>query len=1181
VRPLDPGAAPLEGTVLVEASAGTGKTFTLAHLYLRALLELDLEPRHVLVVTYTKAAAAELRVRIRRRLRAALSALGGGKPEDEVLGSWRDGRRARGTTGADAAHLSRCLSQIDSAAIHTIHAFAQRALCEIPFGSGAAFDAELLEDTDPLVDRIARDFWSRRLFAAEPALVAYLQEHGKLGPGALARLGRRVLHQPGVRLVPDGVALDPAAGARYAAAAADWAQTWHRSRDEVRALLESPALKRNVYPLKRIPAWLDELSAQAALSQPAPSWRVKNFERYTPQALEKGCRKGWSAPVHPFFESCARLVEAERALAPWAIALQLEFARELGGELARRLARAGLRSFADLIALLSDALRDPAGGPRLAAELRRRYPVALVDESQDTDPLQGEIFRRVWGEAGLPLFLIGDPKQAIYSFRGADVRAYLAARESARAVYTLDASWRSSPRLLRALDALLRLHPAPFEPEAIEYRTLEARRDARDVLAGPALELLVAQPERTTSDALDTAVCQGVAAEIETLLASAPCIGDERLAARDVAVLCRTNRQARRMRDALRERGVAAVLHGDESVLEGSTAGEVERVARALAQPGDAGLLRAALATRLLGLDAGALDALARDGSGFEDWVERVQRAHARWTQAGFAVALRTLLDEADAARRLLASPGGERDLTDALHVAERMHLAERQLHLGPRALVSWLAAERRGEGSGLAALAEEAQLRLESDGDAVQITTVHRSKGLEYGVVYVPFAWRSDGLRDDDRTWPRFHRPAERAAAFRAPAGIALDVGSEAHAANRGVAEEEARAEAMRLLYVALTRARHRVSAVYAPGEKSHESALGRLLGCAEGDSGEALVRRLRAELGARDEIAVRALASGSARPRAAAAEARAGAPRRLSRALPRARRTSSFSALVRRATAEVEGRDHDAHLADEAETAEGPRAFPGGAAVGLALHEALEHLDFPSADRESVTRAVERASQLHGVDAGHREPLVDCVLDALDAPLPPEDALRLRDVARAERVSELEFLIPVGDPSSAAHWLLPERLAQPFARRAAHPELRAYAERVRRLGFADLAGHLRGFIDLVFRHAGRWYLVDYKSNDLGSEPDAYAPARLAAPMREHDYLLQYHLYAVALHRWLARRIPRYDYERDFGGVYYLFLRGMSPSRPRGSGVWFDRPPLALVEALSAALARPGESAA
>jgi exodeoxyribonuclease V beta subunit len=242
----------------------------------------------------------------------------------------------------------------------------------------------------------------------------------------------------------------------------------------------------------------------------------------------------------------------------------------------------------------------------------------------------------------------------------------------------------------------------------------------------------------------------------------------------------------------------------------------------------------------------------------------------------------------------------------------------------------------------------------------------------------------------------------------------------------------------------------------------------------------------------------------------------------------------------------------------------------------VGLALHQVLEHLDFPGAEPEGVHRAVERASALHGVDTGSAAALTRTVLYTLDTPLPPAGVLRLRDVTRAERIAELEFLVPVGDPRADASRLTAARLAEAFAQHAGRPELGRYAARLGRLDFAPLVGHLRGFVDLVVRRQGRWYLFDYKSNGLAD----YGPERVGAAMLEHHYVLQYHLYVLALHRWLGRRVPGYAYERDFGGVYYLFVRGMSPERELGSGVWFDRPPLALVEALGSALARSAGAA-
>jgi exodeoxyribonuclease V beta subunit len=1160
VRRLDVDAVALGGTQLVEASAGTGKTFAIAHLFLRLLLEpegrAELEPRDLLVVTYTKAAAAELRARIRRRLREALAALRGADPADEVLGAFVARRRCAGQAETDAGHLERCLRGLDQAAICTIHAFCQRALADAAFRSAADFDVELLEDARPLLREIARDFWVSRLAEAPAVFVDFLHEHDehKLGPERLARLAERIAAQPLAEIVPEYTEeRPPEVPAEWHAALAALARLWPAAREQVRELLLAPGvMNRGIFKPEKVDAWLAQLDAALGSPRPGISWRTE-LERLSDAYVRAKTTTGAVKPEHPLFAACSRLVEIERALeralAASARSLLLEFAAGLRGELARRLRARGLQGFDDLLLGLQRALR-AEGGDALAAELAQRHVAALIDESQDTDPVQYEIFRRVWHDARAPLFLIGDPKQAIYSFRGADVHAYLAAREAAESRLGLDVSRRSDPSLLRALNTLFGEGPAdPFGLEGGAYRPLEPRTGARDELAAPAFEVLLAQaPDQ---------VAAGVAAEITALLADPPRLGSERLRASDVAVLCRTNEQAREVRDALHQRGVSAVLQGDASVFQSDAAEDVERIARALAHPGDARRLRAALATPLLGVDAPALDAMLAGAPAWDEWQDRVRDAHDTWRELGFSVALRGLLDASRGSGRLLAELGGERRLTDALQLGELMHLAERKLHLGPLGAVRWLSAERSGAPArGAADWIEDAQIRLESDGDAVRLTTVHRSKGLEYGVVYVPFAWKSDELRPEEKRFVRFHRGAGR---------IAFDLGSPdaERAAHRALAEREARSEAMRLLYVALTRARHGCRVVYAEARGAEATALGRLLGAVQG---EPLGDRLRRW----SSFGARPLAAAQPLVRVAAAEPAPVLPARALRRPPGvARRTSSYTGLVRRARAESAGRDHDADVA----AGEG-EALARGISVGLALHEVLEHLDFPGAEPRGVGRAVERASALHGVDPGAAAALVRVVLGVIDTPLSPDGTLRLRDVARAERASELEFLLPVGDARAEATRLTPGRLADAFARHAA-PQLREYAGRLRELDFTPLVGHLRGYVDLVFRHSGRWYLVDYKSNAL----DDYGPDRLRAAMFEHHYVLQYHLYALALHRWLERRVAGYAYERDFGGVHYLFARGMSPRRP-GSGVWFDRPPLALIDALGGALSRSGGAA-
>jgi exodeoxyribonuclease V beta subunit len=1179
MKPLEVDSVELRGTQLVEASAGTGKTFAIAHLFLRLLLEPEgrarLEPREILVVTYTKAATAELRARIRRRLRQAMRALRDGeKPEDEILGALVERRRAAGRAGSDAEHLQECIRGLDEAAIHTIHAFCQRALRQVAFRSGADFEVDVLEDSRPLLREIARDFWAARLAGAPEILVAFLNEHPdhKLGIEQLVRLAERITTQPLAQILPERGErpAPPGVPAEWPTALAEIARLWPAARAEVRALLvDSGAMNRGTYRAHLVDRWLAQLDAELSRPRPGVAWRMQ-LERLGNDHIGRWKLRSAPKPEHPLFDACTRLLEIERelesTLRDCARDLLLDFASGVRAELERRLHAAGLRSFDEVLLGLQRALLGSAGA-ELASTLAARYTVALIDESQDTDLVQYEIFQRIWHAAGAPLFLIGDPKQAIYSFRGADVHAYLGARADARTRFTLDVSRRSDPALVRAINSLFMARSDPFGLPALEYRPLEARSDASDALPGPALELLVASDGERVEE--------GVAAEIALLLSRPPRLTDRELRADDVAVLCRTNDQARRIRDELHLRGVEALLLGDASVFQSDAAEDVERVARALAHPGDPRRLRAALATPLLGVSALELETMAQWAAGWDEWQGRVQRAHERWRDLGFCVALRTLLDDSRGSARLLAELGGERRLTDALQLGELMHLAERKLHLGELGLVRWLAAARAGAlARGAGDWIEDVQIRFESENPAVHLTTVHRSKGLEYGVVFVPFGWKAETLRDDERRFVRFHRDSGQ---------LAFDLGCpEPHRGSHlQAARLEAGSEAMRLLYVAMTRARHACKLVYADGQGASDSALGRLLGTAKGESPDQLLQRFAALPGA---LGCRSLARAHPISRVAPAAAGApGPPRVLGRPLGRARRTSSYTDLVRVMRGESAGRDHDAEIAAE-EGAELPESgrdeLARGPAVGLALHEVLEHLDFPGADPDAVRRAVERASELRGLDAGSRAALARSVLAALDTPLPPAGRLRLRNVTLAERLSELEFLLPVGDARGDDQWLKPARLAEPFARFASRPELRAYARRVARLEFAQLAGHLRGFVDLIIRREGRWYLLDYKSNYLGAAAQDYAPERLVAPMLEHHYALQYHLYALALHRLLARRVAGYDYARDFGGVYYLFVRGMSPSNPLGSGVWFDTPPRALIDALGRALERPGEVA-
>lgn len=1217
MTPLDPINVALDGTTLIEASAGTGKTYTLTTLYVRLLLERALQPSEILVVTYTNAATAELRGRIRRRVHEALAALDGDEAvADETLRAVLQQRQARGTVEADRRALTAALCAFDETAIFTIHGFCQRMLQEHAFESGVPFDAQLVTDQAPLRDEVVRDFWAREIYTAPELFVRYLQQK-RMTPATLTRLAQTTVAHPGMPVLPEHVATVDAPLDAWRDAHARVAALWRQGRDEILQLLtESGALKGNIYSPGTIrKTWAPQMDEAVTAGMAA---RFARFDKFTSQSLAQATKKNCVTPTHPFFQACDSLSERDAALqsafANRVLRLQLDLVRYARREVPYRNQRANTQSFDDLLQRLDAALAGP-GGATLAARIRGRFRAALIDEFQDTDPIQYDVFRRVYHGTDGTLCLIGDPKQAIYAFRGADVFTYMDARRDAGgSAYTLATNRRSGPRLVEAVNTLFKRARSPFVFADIEFFPVQAAPDAAEALGGAAagqapLQILLAQPrdgKRTIGKTVGTVdVTRAVAAEIVRLVnggATITTLHETRgIAPGELAVLCRTNAQASGMQEVLRALHVPSVLHGDASVFDTSEAAELERVLHALADPRDAGRVRAALATTMLGLSGNDLFDLQTNEPEWDTWLRRFQSWHDVWEHHGFVPAFRRLLDEQGVQRRLLALTDGERRMTNLLHLGELLQTALSEAQRGPLALVEWLNLLRRDTTARADLGAEAAQIRLESDDRAVQLVTIHKSKGLEYPIVFCPYLWDGTLLHEDDKQLVRFH---DRQNDNR----LTLDIGSTARAAHLGLATEEALAENLRLLYVALTRAKHRCCVVWGLFNEVETSALGYLLHqppkLARGaDLATAVAERIkgfdtdgmRADLDRLVTASKGTIAVADLNYERGERLTPSGQPhetlqcRAPTRSLHPGWRISSFSGLAARggvSRAAEEGLDHDELTEDDAVDAPAgePRdtapivlhAFPPGVRSGLLIHEVFQHLDFQQDDPGALRAALTETLRRNGFETEWVDALGRAVTNVIDTPL--DGQLRLRDILVSRRLNELEFVFPVANDATES-MLTGARLAEVFSRHGAAPLPADYAERVRHLGFAPLAGYLRGFVDLAFEHAGRWYVVDYKSNLLGLRPADYRPSRLVDAMVQHHYFLQYHLYTVALHRHLAMRLPDYDYDQHFGGVYYLFLRGMSPEYRPGCGVFRDRPGRALIEGLSAVLARPAGS--
>jgi exodeoxyribonuclease V beta subunit len=1202
------GTLPRDFT-LVEASAGTGKTYSICALVLRLLVEENVPLESILVVTFTEAATADLRDRVRRVIVDALGLLlkdaRSAALEDKTLRAIVERWPAAGIAAGTAIdRLRRALFEFDRASIHTIHGFCHRVLRECAFENGAPFSRELVTDPTPLLDEIAADYWVRETHALPTRLLRSLVSKGA-SLTRLRKLLRLVRAHARLRILPEA-AERPALPdrAEVIEARAAFGALWRESGAAAMAMLrEHKGLNRRSYALPTLDNLEAELVEYAARDADDGDTLPKAFQLLTSESLETKRNKGAPPPPeHPVFDAAARVLEATTAydgaaaaLATW---LQRDFVVYAERELAARKRAQGLLTYDDLLREVAQTLRGP-GGPAMRAQLRERYAFALIDEFQDTDPLQYEIFTRVFlDESGAArLLVVGDPKQAIYSFRGADVFTYVEAAAQARARFDLRQNWRSDPRLVAAINAVFgREGSRPFRVEGIDFVPSLAALE-RDRLGGPdgapvpPLRVSVMAEDEAITGA-DWPLVEALADELVAALQGERRIDGDPLRPEQIAVLTRTNDQADMVQAALLARGVPCVQTRTRSVYSSQEARDLLSVLEAVAEPTRVGNLRVALATGLMGWRAAELAAADEDSPAWDAIVDDFRSWHEHWATRGFVPMMRRLIEERALPGRLLRYRGGERRLTNLLHLVELLHAVSREQGLGVAGVLRWLT-----EHITAAEDVDEHELRLESDLAAVQIVTAHRAKGLQYGYVFAPFLWKEVRMHRDEAPFPRFHDGSE---------GLTIDLRPEELDRAKGLAIGEVVDEAMRLTYVALTRAKHGCSVAFAHTSRASRSTLAELLlselpGYHSKHTGAEVIAALEARAAASDgaiEVAPLLVSRREYRPPPSHAEDLGARP--VTARTYRPWRVSSFSRLAASgasrgaedadhvldsASPEAEGHDLDSTAAAPPAEAPAPISvpsplplarFPGGTRAGTCLHALYEHLDFADAGNPALLEAAALKTLVrHGFDAELAPEVARSLGDVLATPLDAA-GLRLADVARARRLDELAFLLPLDE----ARPLTGRALGATFAEHGGEAT-RALAEVVAELPFAALAGYLKGFVDLVFEHGGRWYLVDYKSNWLGDRPDDYGPADLQRAMLAHRYGLQYHLYLVALHRYLGQRLRGYDYDRDFGGVFYLFLRGMHPERGAATGVFADRPRRALVEALSALFAAPAAPAA
>ncbi|TVP87213.1 MAG: exodeoxyribonuclease V subunit beta [Thioalkalivibrio sp.] len=1209
----DPATLPLYGSRLIEASAGTGKTWTIAALYLRLVLghggeqafREPLLPPQILVVTFTEAATRELRGRIHARLLDAARHFrgdGAGDP-DAMLRGLLDAYPDPGDRAACARQLELAAEWMDEAAVSTIHGWCFRMLREHAFDSGSLFEQQVEPDLSELRNEAVRDYWRCMVYPQQGARLALLRSVLGRDPDMLESRIRPLLGGEPPRPAPLGELNDHLDRRldRLERLKGPWRDDFDAVADSLRAAL--PELNGNQY---RDPdARLEDMRAWACdpvLALPGDP-KKELARRFSREGMQARLKRGRSLPdrLHPAFQLLDGYADASDDTPEAVLRHAAAWVRHRLEAEQRRRAQLG---FDDLLNALDAALRGP-GGARLAETIRAQFPVAMIDEFQDTDPVQYRIFERIYRvgedrpEQGI--FLIGDPKQSIYAFRGADIHSYLRARrDTAGRHHTLQVNYRASQAFVEACNRLFGFaeghaggaflfrgadggDPVPFEEVQAAGQPERLRVDAADPPALVLAQLDDAAPVAT--GAYVETMAERCASEMVSLLNSGRDGGTgfdgpqgfRPLQAADLAVLVRTRKEAAVIRGALRRRGVRSVFMSDrESVFATPEAADVLRWLRACAEPESDRLLRAALATATLDLGLEELDRLNRDEPHWEARVLQFREYRRVWREQGVLPMLRRMLHEFGLPAALFHRGDGERALTNLLHLSELLQAASGELD-GEQALIRHLAEHLQGEGDA----AEEQILRLESDEGLVQVVTIHKAKGLQYPLVFLPFIC---GYRPEDGKRPPlvWHDAAGRPRVRWHPDDA--DVAE----ADRGRLAED-----LRLLYVAVTRARHQCWLGIAPvrrgggrGNELHRSAFGYLLaGGTEIPCGQ-LRPALLALAGAAPGIAVVAApepAEAAYRPPAGAAPP--GPAREALRAVREHWWIASYSALRAEGPPEhgitamavpdtaLEERFAEAmdealdEAMDEARTegagmeprgTSGLHRFPRGPEPGTFLHGLLEWaaregFAAVSADPERLRDTVARRCRRRGW--GHWvEPVTGWLGRLLDEPLDlPDTAEPLRLSRLAACQPELEFWFET-------HWVDARRIDG--AVRAATLDAAPRPEMETRI----LNGMLKGFIDLVFEHGGRYYTLDYKSNWLGPGAADYTAARMRERVLDSRYDLQYVLYTLALHRLLKVRLPGYEYQRHLGGTLTWFLRGVdSPGR----GLHFERPPAELIEEL------------
>ena len=1193
--PLNPITLPLNQISLIEASAGTGKTYTIGSLYLRLLLKAGennfsrpLNVEEILVVTFTEMATEELKKKIRERITDVIGKLTAFAETQDKSAFKNDEFLTALSQDLDifeAIHRLKLAEQnMDLAAIYTIHGFCRRMLMQYAFHSGIHFNLELIKDQSDLLVRFANEFWREHFYPLTFEMADFIAN--ELGsPDYVLSLLESDLGKNLIVDLENQQALSISITeflqqylGEYFKDIKALKRFWLESEGKISELIteelnkdyakgEPKSLSRRSYNTSRLAKWIDQVNAWAN----DPRDYVLNetlMSYFTQSALGEKGEEGASPFIAPIFTELEERANALMSPDLLRRVILYHYRQGLQQKLLDYKLNHQEKSFDDLLRLLCEALQGDQGD-ELAEMIRFQYPFAMIDEFQDTDSQQYAIFSKIYRdnpEKNTGFIMIGDPKQAIYRFRGADIFTYLKASDEAQSRFELTKNYRSEKNLVDGVNALFDFPQSPFIYQNIKFTAVDSRDDHLQFYlngkAEPAYRFYLTESDKVNKTEMAKICAISIQHWLKSAAENQAVFQNEdtckTLQPANIAVLVKNRYEAADVIQELQKLGIASVYLSDQSsVFDSHVAVELLRILKACLNVAERPILNA-IATALFGLNAADIHQIQQNEADWQRWADSFAQYQQTWQRQGILAMLHQILLEQGISERLLSQATGERDLTDFLHLAEILQQAA-TLHETEAALLSWFEKQIQGEGR------QEAQIRLESERQLVKIVTIHKSKGLEYDLVWLPFLAVPSKIptagdmnvyyskERDETLWDMENR-------------------------NLNALYEETFAEELRLLYVALTRAKYQMAfALPAQFDKKwnalhyvlSQGEIGKEINLSDSKNTETLLQTFKEKMQDNVEICTKpnleafpTLSINTKNDDLKAAEFTGN--------IEQDWRITSFTSIEqghrrqhyftesagKKHAVFDDAKDYDSQNAIEISTAllseneSNILDLPRGKQVGTALHRHFENCYFSDL---ANTEEIDKLRQSLQLDETFTEPLQNWLQQISHTPLSNEIGIALADLTNKDCIKEMPFYLAIREHFDV----------EAFNRTLkAHHHLPSEP-----LQFEQIQGMVRGSIDLVFRHNGKYYLVDYKSNFLGSTLADYNQEALKKEMLHSHYDWQYLIYMLALHRYLQSVVPHYDYSRDFGGVFYLFLRGMN-GEPQ-SGVFYDRPSVELITEL------------